>query len=149
VKRADRQDEIYRSNIPFLDIKKEDIERSAQINIVAATAFSQAATRCFIAEFVSSLSLSSIPPSFLARTHAVVDRGREGEKGGSIIMTAATSAWRGKEAFGAFAAGKHGLRAISQSIAREFGPQGVHVAFVVSSTLVSRALISLTHSASL
>jgi len=64
-------------------------------------------------------------------------------------MTAATSAWRGKEAFGAFAAGKHGLRAISQSIAREFGPQGVHVAFVVSSTLVSRALISLTHSASL
>ncbi|GAA5848809.1 hypothetical protein JCM5353_004255 [Sporobolomyces roseus] len=95
------------SNIPFLEIKKEDIERSVQINVVAATAFSQAATRAFLAE------------------------GREEEKGGSIIMTGATSALRGKEAFGVFAAGKHGLRALSQSIAREMGPQGVHVAFVV------------------
>ncbi|KAL8293770.1 hypothetical protein RQP46_000471 [Phenoliferia psychrophenolica] len=53
------------------------------------------------------------------------------EVGGTLIMTGATSAWRGQHSFGAFAAGKHGLRAISQSIAREYGPQGVHVAFVV------------------
>lgn len=51
-------------------------------------------------------------------------------------MTGATSAWRGKESFGAFAAGKHGLRALSQSIAREFGPRGVHVAFVVGPVLL-------------
>lgn len=46
-------------------------------------------------------------------------------------MTGATSALRGAHSFGAFAAGKHGLRAMSQAIAREYGPQGVHVAFIV------------------
>lgn len=46
-------------------------------------------------------------------------------------MTSATSAWRGSHSFGAFAAGKHGARALSQSIAREYGPKGVHVCCVI------------------
>ncbi|BGP16887.1 hypothetical protein JCM10213_007332 [Rhodosporidiobolus nylandii] len=95
------------SNIPFLDIKDADIQRSTGINIVAATTFAQEAVRAFTAV------------------------GSEVEAGGTLIFTGATSAWRGKEGFGAFAAGKSGLRALSQSVAREYGPQGVHVAFVV------------------
>lgn len=59
-------------------------------------------------------------------------------------MTGATSAWRGAHSFGAFAAGKHGLRAISQSIAREYGPQGVHVAFIVRPLLLFRSSQQLT-----
>ena len=61
---------------------------------------------------------------------------------GTLIMTGATSAWRGKEGFGAFAAGKHGLRALSQSVAREFGPRGVHMAFVVSTAGLGAGSVS-------
>lgn len=50
---------------------------------------------------------------------------------GSLLFTGATAALRGKPPFAAFAAAKAGLRSLSQSLAREFGPQGIHVAHVV------------------
>lgn len=49
----------------------------------------------------------------------------------SLFFTGATAALRGRPPFAAFAAAKAGLRSLSQSLAREFGPQGVHVAHVV------------------
>ncbi|MDP8950918.1 MAG: SDR family NAD(P)-dependent oxidoreductase [Actinomycetota bacterium] len=54
------------------------------------------------------------------------------EKGrGTIILTGATAALRGSANFAALATGKFGLRALAQCMAREFGPQGIHVAHVV------------------
>ena len=50
---------------------------------------------------------------------------------GTLLFTGATASVRGREGFAAFAAAKHGLRAIAQSLARELGPQGIHVAHVV------------------
>ncbi len=50
---------------------------------------------------------------------------------GTIIFTGATASVRGREGFAAFAAAKHGLRALAQSLARELGPQGIHVAHAV------------------
>lgn len=50
---------------------------------------------------------------------------------GTILFTGATASVRGRDGFAAFAAAKHGLRAIAQSMARELGPQGLHVAHVV------------------
>lgn len=50
---------------------------------------------------------------------------------GTILFTGATASLRGREGFSAFAAAKHGLRALAQSMARELGPKGVHVAHVV------------------
>ena len=50
---------------------------------------------------------------------------------GTLLMTGATASVRGSARFGAFASAKHGLRALAQSLAREFGPQGVHVAHVI------------------
>ncbi|MGV2292326.1 SDR family NAD(P)-dependent oxidoreductase [Trinickia sp. YCB016] len=50
---------------------------------------------------------------------------------GSVFFTGATGALRGMPGFAHFAASKAGLRMISQSMAREFGPQGIHVAHVV------------------
>jgi NAD(P)-dependent dehydrogenase (short-subunit alcohol dehydrogenase family) len=50
---------------------------------------------------------------------------------GTLLFTGATGALRGRPPFAAFAAAKAGLRSLSQSFAREFGPQGVHVAHVV------------------
>jgi NAD(P)-dependent dehydrogenase (short-subunit alcohol dehydrogenase family) len=57
---------------------------------------------------------------------AMVPRGR-----GTILFTGATASVRGREGFAAFAAAKHGLRAIAQSVSRELGPLGIHVAHVV------------------
>jgi len=50
---------------------------------------------------------------------------------GSILFTGATASTRGAAGFSAFAGAKHGLRALAQSLARELGPKGVHVAHVV------------------
>ena len=57
---------------------------------------------------------------------AMLARGR-----GTIIFTGATASVRGSAGFAAFAGAKHALRALAQSMARELGPQGVHVAHVV------------------
>jgi NAD(P)-dependent dehydrogenase (short-subunit alcohol dehydrogenase family) len=50
---------------------------------------------------------------------------------GTIIFTGATASLRGKPPFTAFASAKAGLRSLAQSMAREFGPSGIHVAHVV------------------
>jgi NAD(P)-dependent dehydrogenase (short-subunit alcohol dehydrogenase family) len=50
---------------------------------------------------------------------------------GTILFTGATAALRGSANFAAFAIGKFGLRALAQSMARELGPQGIHVAHVI------------------
>ena len=50
---------------------------------------------------------------------------------GTVIFTGASASLRGKAHFSAFASAKHGLRAVAQSMARELGPKGIHVAHVV------------------
>ncbi|MBK1662132.1 SDR family NAD(P)-dependent oxidoreductase [Paracraurococcus ruber] len=50
---------------------------------------------------------------------------------GTVLFTGASASLRGKPGFAHFAAAKAGLRAISQSMARDYGPQGLHVAHVV------------------
>jgi len=52
-------------------------------------------------------------------------------KKGTIIYTGATASLRGGANFSAFASGKFALRALSQSVAREFGPKGIHVAHTI------------------
>ena len=56
----------------------------------------------------------------------MVVRGR-----GTMIFTGATASLRGASGFAAFAGAKHALRALAQSMARELGPRGVHVAHVI------------------
>ena len=50
---------------------------------------------------------------------------------GTIIFTGATASMRGSAGFSAFSGAKHALRALAQSMARELGPKGIHVAHVV------------------
>lgn len=50
---------------------------------------------------------------------------------GTVMFTGASGSLRGKAGFAQFAAAKAGLRMIAQSMAREFGPQGLHVAHIV------------------
>jgi NAD(P)-dependent dehydrogenase (short-subunit alcohol dehydrogenase family) len=51
--------------------------------------------------------------------------------GGSLLLTGATASVRGGGPFIAFASAKAALRSLAQSTAREYGPQGIHVAHVV------------------
>ena len=50
---------------------------------------------------------------------------------GTMIFTGATASLRGGKGFAAFSGAKHALRALAQSMARELGPEGIHVAHVV------------------
>lgn len=50
---------------------------------------------------------------------------------GTVLFTGASGSLRGRPGFAQFAAAKAGLRMIAQSMAREYGPQGLHVAHVV------------------
>jgi NAD(P)-dependent dehydrogenase (short-subunit alcohol dehydrogenase family) len=58
---------------------------------------------------------------------------------GTILFTGATASVRGGAHFAAFAAAKNGLRAVAQSIARELGPRGIHVAHVVIDGMIDSA----------
>lgn len=58
---------------------------------------------------------------------------------GSILFTGATASTRGAAGFAAFAGGKAALRALAQSMARELGPQGLHVAHVIVDGLIDTA----------
>lgn len=76
---------------------------------------------------------------FLASREAargMIARGR-----GTILFTGATASVRGGAGFSAFAGAKHALRALAQSLARELGPKGIHVAHVVIDGAIDGAFI--------
>jgi NAD(P)-dependent dehydrogenase (short-subunit alcohol dehydrogenase family) len=70
------------------------------------------------------ISVQSVIPHMAARQR------------GMIILTGATAGLRGGANFSAFASAKFALRGLAQSLAREYGPKGVHVAHVVLDGLI-------------
>ncbi len=85
-----------------LEISPEDFERCWRVGCFAGLLVGQQAAR------------------------AMLERGH-----GTIIMTGATAAMRGGAGFANLASPKFGLRALSQSMARELGPENIHVAHVI------------------
>jgi NAD(P)-dependent dehydrogenase (short-subunit alcohol dehydrogenase family) len=85
-----------------LELSVADLERNWRVNCLGALIASQA-----------------VLPQML-------ERGR-----GTILFSGATASLRGSARFAALAIGKFGLRALAQSMARELGPKGIHVAHVV------------------
>ena len=79
-------------------------------------------------QFVSCWKVGCFGGFLVARAagRGMVERGR-----GTILFTGATASLRGSAGFVNLAVGKFGLRALAQSLARELGPKGVHVAHVV------------------
>jgi NAD(P)-dependent dehydrogenase (short-subunit alcohol dehydrogenase family) len=61
---------------------------------------------------------------------------------GTILFTGATASLRGSAGFSAFAGAKFALRALAQSMARELGPQGIHVAHTVIDGAIDTAFIA-------
>lgn len=85
-----------------LDIDPADFERCWRIGCLGGLLVGQAAAR------------------------RMVKRGH-----GTIIFSGATAALRGSAGFANLAVPKFGLRALAQSMARELGPRGIHVSFVI------------------
>ncbi|GAA6058438.1 hypothetical protein JCM3770_006052 [Rhodotorula araucariae] len=87
---------------PFLELKEDDLHAGVDLNLYGAFRFSQ-----------------KVIPLLL-------------EAGGGFLgFSGATASVKGSAKFAAFAPSKGALRLLSQSLAREFGPQGVHVAHVI------------------
>ena len=63
------------------------------------------------------------------------------ERRQTIIFTGATASVRGASGFAAFAGAKHALRALAQSMARELGPRGIHVAHSIIDGAIDTAFI--------
>lgn len=66
----------------------------------------------------------------------MIPRGR-----GKIFFTGASASMRGKSGYSAFTAAKAGLRMLAQSMARELGPQNIHVAHLIIDAGVDTAFV--------
>lgn len=66
----------------------------------------------------------------------MVPRGR-----GALFFTGASASMRGNAGYAAFGAGKAGLRSLAQTLARELGPKGIHVAHLVIDAGVDTAFV--------
>jgi len=82
-----------------------------------------------MAAFAGFLSAREVARRMLAR-------GR-----GTMLFTGASASLRGAANFGAFAGAKHALRALAQSLARELGPQNIHVAHSIIDGAIDTAFI--------
>ncbi|KIJ40292.1 hypothetical protein M422DRAFT_32335 [Sphaerobolus stellatus SS14] len=96
----------------FLDITEQDLQSTLDNNVVASFAFAR--------------------ESILAFKESSITNGKKG----TLLFTGATAALRGNKITSAFSAGKHAIRALSQSLGKEFGPQDIHVAHVIIDGLI-------------
>lgn len=92
---------------PFLELTPEELDGGLDVAVRGFSRFAQNSL---------PLLLESVP---------------ESPNPPSLLITGATASVKGSALFGSFAAGKFALRALGQSLAREFGPQGVHVAHII------------------
>lgn len=120
----------------------EDIERDvgtievAVFNIGANVRFGIADTTARV--YTKVWEMGAFAGFLMGREAArrMAPRGR-----GTILFTGATASLRGSAGFAAFAGAKHALRALAQSMARELGPRGIHVAHIVIDGAIDTAFI--------
>ncbi|OSC99866.1 NAD-P-binding protein [Trametes coccinea BRFM310] len=92
----------------FLTVTAKDIQASLEVHVTAGFAFSRKAILAFKANEMDANGCR-----------------------GTLLFTGATASIRGNVFTSAFAAGKFGIRALSQSLAKEFGKENIHVAHVI------------------
>ncbi len=66
---------------------------------------------------------------FLFGREAVLNMLKSGE--GTLLFTGASASLRGRANFGAFNSAKSGLRSLAQAMAKEYGPNGIHIGHIV------------------
>jgi NAD(P)-dependent dehydrogenase (short-subunit alcohol dehydrogenase family) len=93
---------------PFLEIEPEVFQQSLDVSATGGILFSQS----FLPLLLNGVKKQSEHPP-------------------SLIFTGATASVKSNAQMASFSTGKWALRALSQSLAREFGPEGVHVAHAI------------------
>jgi len=106
---------------PFLSVTPEDVQDTLQTGIAGAFSFSRAAILAFKEN----------------------DLEEPAGKRGTLIFTGATASLRGGPVTSIFSAGKFALRALSQSLAKEFGKENIHVAHVSRIHLPDRSILTI------
>ncbi|ELU41547.1 short chain dehydrogenase domain-containing protein [Rhizoctonia solani AG-1 IA] len=102
---------------PFLEITEQIVQDSVRESIQL---FNNSGTHGTISQYRDQY----------CRPESEVRLNKHGKRG-ALIFTSATAAWRGNTTTSAFSAGKHGERALAQSLNKEFGPQNIHVSNVI------------------
>jgi short-subunit dehydrogenase len=92
----------YRTRGPFIELDPDEVERAIAVSAFGGFLVAQQAAR-----------------RMLVKNH------------GAILFTGASASLKGYAQSAPFAMGKFALRGLAQSVARELGPQGVHVAHMV------------------
>ena len=85
------------------------------------------------ADFRANFEVNAMSLLHLAQltAPAMIARGE-----GAIVVTGNTSTWRGKPRFSGFAPTKAAQRILAEAMARELGPRGVHVAYIVIDAVI-------------
>ncbi|UZJ55434.1 hypothetical protein CBS101457_004754 [Exobasidium rhododendri] len=105
---------------PFMEATEDDLKMALETQAVGGFNFFQ---------------------SFLRALQSDPDWEKPGEPDaalGNIMVTGATASLRGGAKFGTFAASKFALKALAESLAREYGSQGVHVShFIIDGLIIT------------
>jgi len=109
--------------------KAHDALGDAEVFVYNAGAFKMGGVLEIEAEDFDLCWRANCAGAFYAAKHVVPPMVQAGR--GTVLLTGATASLRGGARFACLAVGKFGLRALAQSMARELGPKGVHVAHVV------------------
>ena len=107
----------------FLDMDPSLLERGFQVNVMALLHLARALAPDMVA--------ARTAPSSITKRPAMIAAGA-----GAIIVTGNTSSQRGRAPFAGLAPTKAAQRILCESMARELGPQGVHVAYVVIDAVI-------------
>ena len=99
----------YRTRGPLIELDPKEVEKTLLVSCFGGFLVGQEAAR-----------------SMLKRGH------------GTILFTGASASVKGYPKSAPFAMGKFGLRGLSQSMARELGPQNIHVAHVFIDGAIGR-----------
>ena len=63
------------------------------------------------------------------------------QKAGTLIFTGASASLRGKAGFGAFNSAKGALRQLAQAMAKEYGPEGIHVGHIIVDGIINGKIV--------
>lgn len=118
---------------PFLDLSEDDFEAGWEANgyVECACIFNKISAR-YIRVLTISLNRRGAFHFSQAVLPLLLERVKNSpEYPPTLIFTSATAAMKGSANCASFATGKFAMRALAQSLAREFGPKGIHVSHAI------------------
>ncbi|KAJ3219712.1 hypothetical protein HDU67_010074 [Dinochytrium kinnereticum] len=134
----------------FQEIKSSFTHQPVKVGVYNASAFT---VKPFLEQTLTDLDNTMLIIILIVQTFVsgafvfsqqVIRLMQEHNDGGSLLFTGATAAVRGSAHFSTFAAQKFAIRGLTQSLAREFNPTGIHVAHVIIDGLIDTEKVRST-----